>query len=69
MGEAGVKMTLQAFGEVVDFEVEESDDGMTLGGRVEYSEVSAAKAAIDKYDGAPARLSCRRPHGVRVARL
>jgi len=51
MGEAGVKMTLQAFGEVVEFTVEESDDGMTLGGRVEYTEVSAAKAAIDKYDG------------------
>ena len=52
MGEAGVKMTLQAFGEVVDFAAEESEDGMTLGGRIEYTEVSAAKAAIDKYDGA-----------------
>ena len=51
MGEAGVKMTLQAFGPVVDIVVEESDDGMTLSGRVEYEDVATAKQAVDKYDG------------------
>ena len=34
MGENGVKMTLAVFGEVADFTAEESDDGMTMGGRV-----------------------------------
>jgi hypothetical protein len=51
MGENGVKMTLAVFGEVADFTAEESDDGMTMGGRVTYEDVAAAKAAIDKYDG------------------
>ena len=51
MGENGVKMTLAVFGEVVDFTAEESDDGMSMGGRVTYEDVAAAKAAIDKYDG------------------
>jgi len=51
MGEAGVRMTLAAFGEVVELSVEESDDGMTCGGRVEYETIDSAKAAIDKYDG------------------
>jgi len=51
MGEGGVKMTLESFGPMSDFSIEESDDGMTLSGRVEYEEVSAAKQAVDKWDG------------------
>jgi len=51
MGENGVKMTLAVFGEVVDFTAEASDDGMSMGGRVTYKDVAAAKAAVDKYDG------------------
>jgi len=51
MGEQGVKMTLQVFGEITDFSVEESDDGMSLAGRCEFSDLAAAKAAVDKYDG------------------
>lgn len=51
MGENGVKMTLAVFGEVVDFTAEESDDGMSMGGRITYENVAEAKAAIDKYDG------------------
>merc|ERR1740136_291077 len=51
MGENGVKMTLAVFGEVVDFTAEESDDGMSMGGRVTYEDEASAKAAIDKYDG------------------
>ena len=41
----------QAFGPVVELTVEESDDGLTLTGRVEFEEIGAAKAAIEKYDG------------------
>ena len=51
MGEGGVKMTFSTFGEVVEFSVEESDDGMTLSGRVEYDSLDSAKQAVDKYDG------------------
>jgi len=51
MGEAGVRMTFSAFGEVVDLSVEESDDGLTCMGRVEFETIDSAKAAIDKYDG------------------
>lgn len=51
MGEAAVKMTLESFGVLKDFSCEESDDGMSLTGRVEYEEASMAKAAIEKYDG------------------
>ena len=51
MGEAGIRMTLAAFGELVDLSVEESDDGLTCSGRAEYEEIDSAKAAIEKYDG------------------
>ena len=51
MGEAGVKMTLSAFGELVNFTFEENDDGMTCSGLVEFDGVDTAKAAIEKYDG------------------
>jgi len=51
MGEAGVRMTLEGFGALVDFSVEESDDAMTLTGRAEFETIDQAKAAIEKYDG------------------
>lgn len=51
MGEAGVKMTLEALGTIVSFEWEASDDGMSSSGTAEFEEASMAKAAIDKYDG------------------
>jgi len=51
MGEAGVRMTLATFGELVDLTVEESDDGLTCSGRAEFETIESAKAAIDKYDG------------------
>lgn len=51
MGDAGVKMTLEAIGAVVSFSSETSDDGMTLSGRVEFEDVATAKQAVDKYDG------------------
>ena len=51
MGEAGVRGALGGFGGIVDLSCEESDDGMTLNGRIEFEEAEQAKAAIDKYDG------------------
>ena len=51
MGEAGVRMTLEALGTLKSFSYKASDDGMTAGGEVEFEGVSEAKAAIDKYDG------------------
>lgn len=51
MGEAGVRMTLGAFGEIVELSWSEADDGMACAGQVEFESVDAAKAAIDKYDG------------------
>lgn len=51
MGEAGVRMTLASFGEVLDFSCDEAADGMTLVGRVEFDDASCAKAAIEKWDG------------------
>merc|ERR1712217_153250 len=38
MGEAGLRSTLQAFGNVVSLSSEESDDYMTLEGQVEFEE-------------------------------
>jgi len=51
MGEAGVRMTLAVFGEIVDMTWTETDDGVSSAGQVEFEEASMAKAAIDKYDG------------------
>ena len=51
MGEAGVKMTLQAFGPLVEFSCEDNDDGLTCSGQAEFEDAATAKAAIDKYDG------------------
>merc|ERR1719161_1671222 len=49
MGEAGVKMTLEAFGPVSDFACE--SDGMSMSGKAEFADAETAKSAIDKYDG------------------
>lgn len=51
MGEAGVKMTLEAIGPLKAFTWEAGDDGITSSGTAEYEEASMAKTAIDKYDG------------------
>ena len=66
MGENGVKMTLAVFGEVVDFTAEESDDGMSMGGRVmqhaqdgqarSSPRPAAAHAATHRSRGPPAGL-------------
>jgi len=51
MGEMGLKMTLEALGEVSDMSCSESDDGIMLLGEVTFGSVDVAKAAIDQYDG------------------
>jgi len=51
MGEAGLKMTLAACGEIEDMSVSESDDGISLVGEVTFGSIDIAKAAIDQYDG------------------
>ena len=51
MGEMGLKMTLEALGEIADMAVSESDDGITLIGEVTFGDVETAKAAIEQYDG------------------
>lgn len=51
MGEAGVKMTLEAFGALKDFTFVANDDGISCGGQAEYEGVDAAKACVEKYDG------------------
>merc|ERR1712070_1338458 len=51
MGEAGVKMTLEALGSVLEISCEESDDMLSMGGTVEFEEIASAQKAIDQYDG------------------
>jgi hypothetical protein len=51
MGEAGCKMTLEAIGEVVEFECKEDDDFPVLKGKVTFADIEAAKAAVKQYDG------------------
>ncbi|KAL7472609.1 hypothetical protein ACHAXS_012979 [Conticribra weissflogii] len=51
MGEAGLQMTLQALGEVVEFSCAMSDDFPVLVGEVTFADVESAKKAIDQYDG------------------
>lgn len=51
MGEMGLKMTLEALGEIEDMMCSESDDGITLVGEVTFGSVEVAKAAIEQYDG------------------
>lgn len=51
MGEAGCRMTLEALGEIEDFECSESDDFPILVGKVTYGDIESAKKAIDQYNG------------------
>lgn len=51
MGEMGCKMTLEALGEVVEFECEACDDFPVLRGKVTFGDIETAKAAIKQYNG------------------
>lgn len=51
MGEMGCRMTLEALGEVIDFECTESEDFPILMGKVTFANIESAKKAIEQYDG------------------
>jgi hypothetical protein len=51
MGEAGCKMTLGAFGPIVDFECEADDTFPVLKGKVTFEDIEAAKKAVAQYNG------------------
>jgi len=51
MGEMGCKMTLEALGEIVDFECIASEDFPILTGTVTFGDIETAKKAIEQYDG------------------
>jgi len=51
MGEMGCKMTLEALGELVEFECVASDDFPILTGTATFEDIETAKKAIDQYDG------------------
>lgn len=51
MGEMGCRMTLEALGEVEDFECTENEDFPILEGRVTFSDIESAKKAIEQYNG------------------
>ena len=51
MGEMGCKMTLEALGEITEFECSESDDFPILEGTVTFEDIETAKKAIEQYDG------------------
>jgi len=51
MGEAGIKMTLQALGEIEEFSCSEVDDFPVLEGEVTFGDIETAKKAIEQYDG------------------
>jgi hypothetical protein len=51
MGEMGCKMTLEALGEIEEFECSESDDFPVLEGKVTFGDIETAKKAIEQYNG------------------
>merc|ERR1712232_1306263 len=51
MGEMGCKMTLEALGEISNFECEEDDTFPVLKGTVTFAEIESAKAAVKQYNG------------------
>lgn len=51
MGEMGCKMTLEALGEITEFECSESGDFPILEGKVTFEDIETAKKAIEQYNG------------------
>lgn len=51
MGEAAVKMTLEALGAISELECEEDSDFPVLRGRVTFEDIESAKAAVAQYNG------------------
>lgn len=51
MGEVGCKMTLEALGDIEEFECTERDDFPILEGKVTFGDIETAKKAIEQYNG------------------
>jgi len=51
MGEAAVKMTLEALGAISEIECEEDSDFPVLKGTVTFEDIESAKAAVAQYNG------------------
>ena len=51
MGEAAIKMTLEALGPIAELECEEDSDFPVLKGRVTFEDIESAKAAVAQYNG------------------
>lgn len=51
MGEMGCKMTLEALGEIAEFECSESEDFPILEGTVTFEDLETAKKAVEQYNG------------------
>jgi RNA recognition motif. (a.k.a. RRM, RBD, or RNP domain) len=51
MGEAGLRMTLEAVGPIADLQCVVDDDFPILRGQVTYEDIDAAKRAVEQYNG------------------
>ncbi|CAB9502942.1 expressed unknown protein [Seminavis robusta] len=51
MGEDACRMTLEALGEVVEFDCAPDEDFPILTGTIEYADIESAKAAVAQYNG------------------
>lgn len=51
MGEAGLKMTLEAVGPIADLQCTEDDDFPIFKGQVTYEDIESAKKAVEQYNG------------------
>lgn len=51
MGEAGLKMTLEAVGAVVEIECTQDEDFPILRGKVTFADIESAKKAVAQYNG------------------
>jgi len=51
MGEAAVKMTLEALGAITELECEEDSDFPVMRGKVTFEDIESAKAAVAQYNG------------------
>lgn len=51
MGEAGLKMTLEAVGPIADLQCTVDDDFPILKGQVTYEDIETAKKAVEQYNG------------------
>lgn len=51
MGEAGLKMTLEAVGAITDIQCVQDEDFPVLKGKVTFADIESAKRAVEQYNG------------------